>query len=217
MPGVNADQGAGQRAVPPAALRVVPLELVLGGQRSGKSRRAEALAEAWLAQDAAHGATFMATATAHDGDMRARIARHRADRARSLPSMACIEEPLDLAGAMAASAAWDDPRHLLVIDCLTLWLSNVMFPLQSASAAPTASQQMNQLQLHTDAVMQALPRCAGPVVLVSNEIGLGVIPMGREVRAYVDALGRLNQQVAAASARVCLMVAGQALLVKGQA
>ena len=220
MPGVTADQGPGQRAAPPAALRVVPLELVLGGQRSGKSRRAEALAEAWLAQDTAHGATFVATATAHDGDMHARIARHRADRARSLPNMGCIEEPLNLAGAMAASAAWADPRHMLVIDCLTLWLSNVMFPLQEGvNAAPNAANasQQEALQARTDAVLQALLRCAGPVVLVSNEIGLGVIPMGREVRAYVDALGRLNQHVAAASARVCLMVAGQALLVKGQA
>ena len=191
--------------------RVVSRELVLGGQRSGKSRRAEQLAISWLAKGEAHGATFIATATAHDADMAARIARHRADRAAQLPRMGCVEAPLDLPGAIAGTAAAHDAGHLLVVDCLTLGLSNLLFPVQADQAVAPAD-----LPAHVDALLAALDRCAGPVVLVSNEIGLGVVPMGREVRAYVDALGRLNQQVALASTRVCLMVAGHPLWVKGR-
>ncbi|WP_205690291.1 bifunctional adenosylcobinamide kinase/adenosylcobinamide-phosphate guanylyltransferase [Comamonas serinivorans] len=222
----------------PQALRVVARELVLGGQRSGKSRRAEHLAARWL-QDAAHGASFIATAQAHDAEMHDRIARHRADRAQALPRMACIEAPLDLAGAIRRSPAWHDPQHLLVVDCLTLWLSNVLFAppggpggeasAQAADAAAggeavAASVQDQATGLQVQALvdrsaelLQALAACAGPVVLVSNEIGLGVVPMGAEVRAYVDALGRLNQQVAARCERVCLMVAGLPLMAKGEA
>jgi len=192
------------------APRVVSRELVLGGQRSGKSRRAEQLAQHWLARDAAHGATFIATATAHDDDMRARIARHRADRAQHLPRMACVEAPVELAGAIAQSPAMHDANHLLVVDCLTLWLTNLQFPL-----APREALLPDALALQCEALQDALAQCAGPVVLVSNEIGLGVVPMGRDVRAYVDALGRLNQQMAAACTRVCLMVAGHPVWVKG--
>ena len=198
-------------AQPPAQTRcVVSRELVLGGQRSGKSRRAEQLAISWLSKGEAHGATFIATATAHDADMAARIARHRADRAQQLPRMGCVEAPIDLPGAIAATAAVHDAGHLLVIDCLTLWLGNLLFPMQADQALAA-----DEVPARVDALLAALDRCAGPVVLVSNEIGLGVVPMGREVRAYVDALGRLNQEVAAACTRVCLMVAGHPLPVVG--
>lgn len=209
---------------------VVSRELVLGGQRSGKSRRAEQLAATWLARDAAHGATFIATATAHDADMAARIARHRADRAQQLPRMGCVHAPVDLPGAIAQSAAVCDARHLLVIDCLTLWLANLLFPAQDDGLAHTDPAALggevaslnraepvpaDDLPARVNALLAALQGCAGPIVLVSNEIGLGVVPMGREVRAYVDELGRLNQRVAQASTRVCLMVAGHPVWVKG--
>jgi adenosylcobinamide kinase/adenosylcobinamide-phosphate guanylyltransferase len=126
--------------------------------------------------------------------------------------MGCIEAPLDLAGAIRQSPAWRDAAHLLVIDCLTLWLSNAMF----APAADEAGQGAHaDWPARIDDLHAALAACAGPIVLVSNEIGLGVVPLGAETRAYVDALGRLNQQVAARCDRVCLMVAGLPLFAKG--
>ncbi|MBS0452074.1 MAG: bifunctional adenosylcobinamide kinase/adenosylcobinamide-phosphate guanylyltransferase [Proteobacteria bacterium] len=182
-------------------------ELILGGQKSGKSRRAEHLAAAWLAQDARHGALLLATAQAHDAEMRARIERHRADRAARLPALGCVEEPLALAETIARHSA---PHTLLVVDCLTLWLTNWMMPLGApATAADRATAQ--------DDFLAALQAAAGPVVLVSNEIGLGVIPMGTQVRGFVDAMGTLNQRVAAVCDRVCFMAAGLPMLLKGAA
>ena len=169
-------------------------ELILGGQRSGKTARAESLSAAWLAQSAQHKAVYIATAKALDDEMRARIERHRQDRAERVPRMVTVEEPVRLAEAMAAHA---QPGSLVVVDCLTLWLANV--GVQSAGLAGAVS------------------RIRSPLILISNEIGLGVIPMGRETREYVDALGRLNQQVAAVCDRVTLMVAGLPLAVKGGA
>ena len=181
-------------------------ELIVGGQKSGKSRRAEQLAAAWLAQDARHGAVLLATAQAHDGEMRTRIERHRADRAARLPALRTVEEPLALGEAVAAHAA---PHTLLVVDCLTLWLTNWLMPVDGRvpSEADYADAQGRLL-----AALQAAP---GPVVLVSNEIGLGVIPLGGEVRAFVDALGLLNQRVAAVCERVTLVAAGLPLSLKG--
>ena len=193
-------------AVEPA-LSVARRELVLGGQKSGKSRRAEQLAAAWLARDARHGALLLATAQAHDAEMRARIERHRADRAARLPALGCVEEPLALAEAIARHST---PQTLLVVDCLTLWLTNRLMPLgPPASAADLGAAQ--------DELLAALQAAAGPVVLVSNEIGLGVIPLGAEVRVFVDAMGALNQRVAAVCERVCFMAAGLPMLLKGTA
>ena len=174
-------------------------ELVLGGQRSGKSRRAEQLAAAWLAADAAHRAVFIVTAQPGDGEMQSRIDRHRADRAERLPRAGTVEAPLALAQAIADHS---DAATLLVIDCLTLWLVN-RYPVDEAAMATA-----------TENLAVAVQHAAGPVVLVSNEIGLGVVPMGREVRAYVDALGRLNQRIASACARVTLVAAGLPLTLK---
>ena len=193
-------------AVEPA-LSVARRELVLGGQKSGKSRRAEQLAAAWLAQDVRHGALLLATAQAHDAEMRARIERHRADRAARIPALGCVEEPLALAQAVARHSA---PHTLLVVDCLTLWLTNRMMPL----GPPAASAEIGAAQ---DELLAALQAAAGPVVLVSNEIGLGVIPLGPEVRGFVDAMGSLNQRVAAVCERVCFMAAGLPMLLKGAA
>jgi adenosylcobinamide kinase / adenosylcobinamide-phosphate guanylyltransferase len=179
-------------------------ELILGGQKSGKSRRGEALAADWLARSAAHRAVLLATGQAHDEEMRERIARHRADRAARVPRLETLEEPLHIGKALRAL---DDPRTLVVVDCLTLWLTNHLMPdMQSPTPSDVSAQ--------TDDLLSALRDMRGPVVLIGNEIGLGVIPLGREVRAFVDALGLVNQRVAAACDRVTLMAAGLPLVLK---
>lgn len=187
-------------------------ELILGGQKSGKSRRAELLARDWLARSPGHRALLIATAQPWDGEMRARIARHQHDRAERVPGLATLEEPRDLAGAIARHS---QPHSLLVVDCLTLWLTNWTMP---AGAETLDSEQKKALELDWQAQVAqffiAIERAPGPVVLVGNEIGLGVIPMGREVRAFVDALGLLNQQAAQACQRVTLMAAGLPLTLK---
>ncbi|MBT2304302.1 bifunctional adenosylcobinamide kinase/adenosylcobinamide-phosphate guanylyltransferase [Variovorax paradoxus] len=181
-------------------------ELILGGQRSGKSRCAEARAAEWLERSLGHHAVLIATAMPHDDEMRERIARHREDRAQRVPGLATVEEPIALGPALARMSA---PHTLVVVDCLTLWLTNLLMPVEAAPHGSTASLEMVQASL-----LRALREARGPVVLVANEIGLGVIPMGREVRAFVDALGRLNQEVAAACERVTLMAAGLPLSLK---
>lgn len=181
-------------------------ELVLGGQKSGKSRRGESLAAAWLAVSPAHRAVLVATGQALDGEMRERIARHRVERAARVPRLETVEEPMYLAEALLALGA---PDTLVVVDCLTLWLTNLVMPPDDTARRPDAATE-------TATLLTALQEAQGPVVLVGNEIGLGVIPMGREVRAFVDALGMLNQQVAAACDRVTLMVAGLPFHLKGE-
>ena len=188
-------------------VEAVRSELVLGGQRSGKSRRAEVLAGGWLAASPQRKAVMIATGQPWDDEMRERIQRHQQDRALSLPGMATVEEPVALADALRQHS---DPDTLLVVDCLTLWLSNLVMPLEPRQALDEAA-----VVDAGGAVCQAIADAAGPVILVSNEVGLGVVPMGREVRAYVDALGRLNQQVAAVCDRVTLMAAGLPLTLKG--
>lgn len=180
-------------------------ELVLGGQRSGKSRRAEQRAAEWLALDPSHRAVLIATATAHDEEMRERIARHRADRAQRVPALVTVEESIQLGPALARHS---EPGTLVLVDCLTLWLTNLLMPAVPSGAAQPFIETAQAALLH------ALRDARGPVLLVSNEIGLGVIPMGREARAFVDALGRLNQEVAAVCERVTLMAAGLPLCLK---
>lgn len=210
----------------PVSTSLARSELILGGQKSGKSRRAELLARDWLAQSPEHKAVLIATAQAWDDEMGERIARHQADRAERVPGMSTLEEPLALAEAITRCAA---PQTLVVVDCLTLWLTNLLMPAEPAGEAKNDVDQAekNQTLELKEAVAQylraqqatlliAIKSAAGPVLLVGNEIGLGVIPMGRETRAFVDALGRLNQDVAAACERVTLMVAGLPLVLKGQ-
>lgn len=180
-------------------------ELILGGQRSGKSRCAESRASSWL-QTAGHEAVLIATATASDDEMAARIDKHRHDRAAHVPGLDCVEEPRDLAEAIRRLSA---PRRLLLVDCLTLWLSNLLMP----SAGP-ALDDAGWQAASTD-LIEALAGAPGPIVLVSNEIGLGVVPLGAETRRYVDELGRLHQRVAAVCERVTLLVAGIEMRVKG--
>ncbi|WP_425432762.1 bifunctional adenosylcobinamide kinase/adenosylcobinamide-phosphate guanylyltransferase [Hasllibacter halocynthiae] len=159
------------------------MSLILGGARSGKSRMAEARAG---------GGVLIATAQAHDAEMAARIARHRADRGAGWE---VLEVPLDLPEALATLRE-DRP---VVIDCLTLWLSNLLLAGRGEGA---------------EALPDALRACRADVICVSNEVGQGIVPATPLGRAFRDAQGRLNQRVAAASDRVTLMVAGLPLEVR---
>lgn len=171
--------------------------LIVGGQRSGKSRQAERLALAWASAAPGNSVSVVATALALDVEMQARIARHRQDRPAGF---ATVEAPLLLAQALQANAA---PGRLLLVDCLTLWLTNWLMPM---SGKPDLAGWEAELQN----LLAALPGLASPVLFVSNEVGWGVSPMSREARFYVDELGRLNQQVAQRCQDLTLMVAGQA-------
>ncbi|SDM69664.1 bifunctional adenosylcobinamide kinase/adenosylcobinamide-phosphate guanylyltransferase [Polaromonas sp. JS666] len=190
-----------------STMTIAKSELVLGGQKSGKSRRAEMLAQHWLAQSPGHRAVMIATARPWDEEMRERIRRHQQDRAERVPGMATVEEPVQLAQVLSQHSAADT---LVVADCLTLWLTNLLMPAPGMELKDPAQAAREQAAL----LVKALASAPGPLVLVGNEIGLGVIPLGRETRAFVDALGLLNQQVAAACERVTLMAAGLPLTLK---
>jgi len=165
------------------------LTLVLGGARSGKSRHAEALvmrsAAPWL---------YVATAQPLDNEMSARIAKHRARRGADWH---VVEAPRDLAAVVQGAPA----GSAILVDCLTLWLSNLML------ADADVGEAIDRL----DAALAGAP---GPVVLVSNEVGLGIVPDNALARRFRDAQGSLNQRVAARADRVVLMVAGLPLVVK---
>ncbi|MET3378404.1 MULTISPECIES: bifunctional adenosylcobinamide kinase/adenosylcobinamide-phosphate guanylyltransferase [Variovorax] len=191
--------------------KTIEHEFILGGQKSGKSRRAEQRAIDWFAADSrTHRAVLIATAQAYDDEMLERIVRHQADRAERVPGMRTIEEPIELARAVVTQST---PETLVVVDCLTLWLTNLLMPIHSEDARPVTRTPATHIAM----LLVALREARGPVVLVGNEIGLGVIPLGRETRAFVDALGRLNQDVAAACDRVTLMAAGLPLSLKAPA
>ena len=157
-----------------------------------------------------------------DLEMAERIARHQQDRAERVPGMQTVEEPIELAQAIIQHS---DAHTLIVVDCLTLWLTNLLMPhVEAENSSKNAENAQNQVskspldqQIYARAasLLIAIKKAAGPVVLVGNEIGLGVIPMGRETRAFVDELGRLNQEVAAACERVTFMAAGLPLTLKG--
>jgi adenosylcobinamide kinase/adenosylcobinamide-phosphate guanylyltransferase len=185
-------------------LSIARSEFILGGQKSGKSRRAEALARAWLAQAPAHRAVLIATGQAHDDEMRARIERHRRERTAHVPGLETVEAPRDVAAAMRRHGG---THTLVVVDCLTLWLTNWLMPAEGGPA-------VEPHQVPVASLLEALRQAPGPVVFVGNEIGLGVVPLGRDVRTFVDVLGTLNQRVAEACERVTLMVAGWPLLIK---
>ena len=191
-------------------MNVARSELILGGQKSGKSRRAELLARSWLDRSAAHRAVLIATAQPWDEEMRERIARHQQDRAERVPGMRTVEEPVQLAEVLALCS---QPQTLVVVDCLTLWLTNLLMPAENYEQKKLlAHDPRAQIAM----VLGAIENTQGPVVLVGNEIGLGVIPLGRETRAFVDALGLLNQSVAQVCERATLMAAGLPLTLKGR-
>lgn len=180
-------------------------ELILGGGKSGKSRCAESRAAAWLGVPGQR-ALLIATALPGDDEMRVRIARHREQRALHVPALQTVEVPHDLPAALRAACA---PRTLVVVDCLTVWLTQRLMPLQGPPL-----DEAGWLRQQAD-LCAALRDAAGPVVLVSNEIGMGVAPLGAEVRRCLDALGALHQCLAALCERVTLMVAGIDMKVKG--
>lgn len=185
-------------------------ELILGGQKSGKSHRAEMLARDWLLQSPHHKAILIATAQPWDEEMRQRITRHQRDRAERVPGLSTLEEPFQLAQTIARLS---QPGTLLVVDCLTLWLTNLLMPVDEKNGK-TNSDLVDDLIVDAATFLVAIGEATGPVVVVSNEIGLGVIPMGQEVRAFVDALGKLNQDVAQVCDKVTLMAAGLPLSLK---
>ncbi len=189
-------------------MHIADSELIIGGQKSGKSRRAEQLARVWLDASGDHTAVLIATAQPWDEEMRQRIERHQTDRAERVPGMTTLEEPLALADAIRRVSS---PTTLVVVDCLTLWLTNLLMPAKSVGDQPAYTSDT----LPVADLAAAIALAPGPVILVGNEIGLGVIPMGREVRDFVDALGFLNQQVASTCERVTLMAAGLPLTLKG--
>ena len=167
--------------------------LVLGGARSGKSRCGERLAE-----ESGLEPVYLATGEPGDAEMAARIAAHRARRGESWRT---IEEPLELESALAREAA---PGRALLVDCLTLWLSNIM------AAGAAAEERIARLAA-------AVARLPGLVIFVANEVGLGVVPETPLGRAFRDAQGRLNQAMTEVCGRVVLMVAGLPLVLKGGA
>ncbi|MGE3291919.1 MAG: bifunctional adenosylcobinamide kinase/adenosylcobinamide-phosphate guanylyltransferase [Geminicoccaceae bacterium] len=167
-----------------------PVTLILGGARSGKSAHAEA-----LVTGSGLLAVYVATAQPLDDEMRARIDRHRERRGSAWRT---IEEPLELPDAIGREAG---PGRAVLVDCLTLWLTNLLLAGRDADAAG-------------DALVSALERRDGPVVLVANEVGSGIVPLGELSRAFVDHAGRLHQRIAASADRVRLMVAGLPLDLK---
>jgi adenosylcobinamide kinase/adenosylcobinamide-phosphate guanylyltransferase len=166
--------------------------LVLGGARSGKSAFAER-----LVRGSALTQVYLATATAGDDEMQARISHHRIQRGDGWTT---IEEPLELTQALNNASARD---RAVLVDCLTLWLSNLMHAGRDTEA-------------ETRRLADWLRLAQGPVVLVSNEIGLGLVPETSLGRSFRDAQGRLNQAIAAAVPNVVFVAAGLPLRLKGQ-
>jgi adenosylcobinamide kinase/adenosylcobinamide-phosphate guanylyltransferase len=169
----------------------MPITLILGGARSGKSLKGEALVTAlpppW---------TYVATGQAFDEEMRERIAAHRARRG---PGWITVEEPLELPEAVTRESPIGRP---MLVDCLTLWLSNLML----AGRAPESE---------TPRLLAALGTATVPILLVSNEVGLGVVPDNPLGRAFRDSQGRLNSEVASLADTVVFMAAGLPLILKG--
>ncbi|MDG2525820.1 bifunctional adenosylcobinamide kinase/adenosylcobinamide-phosphate guanylyltransferase [Stenotrophomonas sp. HITSZ_GD] len=168
-------------------------ELILGGARSGKSALAEQ-----RAADSGLPVTYIATAQALDAEMAARIAHHRARRP---VRWECVEEPLALAATLRVHAA---PERCVIVDCLTLWLGNLL-----------GDADAGRFQRERDALLQVLPGLPGRVLLVSNEVGQGIVPMGALSRRFVDEAGWLHQALARQCAHVAWVVAGLPMWLKG--
>lgn len=173
--------------------------LILGGAKSGKTALALRLAQG-LAPGAGERLLYIATAQAHDQEMRRRIERHQAERG---PRWSTLEEPLDLAGALARA---DGQAAVLLVDCLTLWLSNLL----TVAELPAA-----QIEARGQDLCQTVAALRSPAILVANEVGLGIVPENALARAFRDCAGRLHQDLAQVSANVVLVAAGLPLALKG--
>jgi adenosylcobinamide kinase/adenosylcobinamide-phosphate guanylyltransferase len=167
------------------------IHLVIGAARSGKSRYAES-----VARESGLTKLYLATARVLDEEMAARVTRHKLDRG---VGWFTVEEPIALAEAVASRAA---PDRIILVDCLTLWLTNLMLEGEDIAG-------------HVAALATALERARGPVVLVSNEVGGGIVPDNAMAREFRDLQGRLNQDMAALASHVTLVVAGIPLAIKG--
>ncbi|WGL62876.1 bifunctional adenosylcobinamide kinase/adenosylcobinamide-phosphate guanylyltransferase [Pseudomonas sp. CW003PS] len=171
------------------------LELILGGARSGKSRLAERLAD-----ESGLDVVYIATSQPLDGEMKARVVQHRARRPAH---WALVEEPLQLARVLGEQAA---SGRCLLVDCLTLWLTNLLLLDDPA-----------RLAAEREALLDCVSKMPGRILLVSNETGLGVVPLGELTRRYVDEAGWLHQALAERSQRVLFTVAGLPMVLKGEA
>ena len=170
------------------------IQLILGGARSGKSRLAEQ-----KAKDSGLRVTYVATAQAYDDEMRERIQHHQADRPAE---WGLIEEPLYLADRLVQI---DQANQLILVDCLTLWMSNLLLNEQK-DFQPKQCQKL----------LEVLPTLRSEIILVSNETGLGVVPMGQLSRKFVDESGRLHQQLGQIADHVVFCVAGFPMVLKGE-
>lgn len=175
------------------------IALILGGARSGKSAYAER-----LARESGCAVSVIVTAQPHDAEMATRIAHHRAHRPAHWRT---VEAPLELAAALQAQARRD---RFVIVDCLTLWASNHLCP-PGQSETDAAHDNWSAA---SDELLDLLPRLAGHVALIANEIGWGVVPMGAMTRRFVDAAGRLNQALAQRCDSVTLVAAGLPLALK---
>ena len=178
--------------------------LIFGGARSGKSAYAERLAIA-----SGKEVLYVATAQAGDGEMTARIALHRARRP---PAWRTLEEGAALGQVIATHSA---PQCIVLIDCLTIWLSNLLFSQEQVFAEIGQIVPPDCVAVQRAHLLASLAQARGDVILVSNEIGMGVVPQGALSRWFVDAAGELNQAVAAVCDHVVLVAAGLPLTLKG--
>ncbi len=171
------------------------ITLVIGGCRSGKSDHALVLAEAMPAADR----IFVATCVPRDKEMRERVARHQRVRSAAWKT---IEAPVDLAATLIEASR---PDRILLVDCLTLWVNNLL----------ALSEEVEDLRRHGLELVAALKQTRGPVVIVTNEVGCGIVPENRIARLFRDVVGWVNQAVAACADRVVWTVAGIPVTVKG--
>jgi adenosylcobinamide kinase/adenosylcobinamide-phosphate guanylyltransferase len=172
-------------------------QLILGGARSGKSSLAES-----LAQGSGKQVIYLATTDRryNDAEMDARIAHHRQQRPSEWPT---VEEPLNLAAALQQH---DNPNHCILIDCLTLWITNCL-----------VSEQTDTWVTQRQALLETLPQLQADIIMVSNEVGWGIVPLGDLNRRFVDETGFLHQALAEMADRVVLTAAGLPLVMKGPA
>jgi len=178
-------------------------ELILGGARSGKSRLAEQ-----IATSSGKSVTYIATATANDAEMLQRIKLHQSHRD---PAWQLCEEPVALASALKTHAAAD---QCIIVDCLTLWISNLLC-LDTCPENTTSLDNTTSYEHERDKLLNTLPDLPGHIILVSNETGMGIVPLGELTRRFCDESGLLHQQLAKLCDKVTLTVAGLPTILKG--
>lgn len=171
-------------------------ELILGGMRSGKSRIAEK-----RAIESGLKLFYIATATSEDEEMRQRIIHHQNHRSKD---WRLIETPIELVKGLQQHA---DDQHCLLVDCLTMWMTNLI--------GNGSSKEIDDFKKERDALISLWPSLPGQIILVSNEVGMGVVPLGKLSRLFVDEAGRLHQALASCCDRVTLCVAGLQYSLKG--